>query len=72
MVVRHLGDLTTSVANTPSDGRERAIADALLVLNTAPLGPVARLLVRDDAPTNVGFVCDGSLGTKIDEPPSGA
>jgi len=45
MAVRHLGDFDTSVVNVPSDGRERAIADALPVLNTAPPGPVARLLL---------------------------
>mgnify|MGYP001263666007 CR=1 FL=1 len=45
MAVRHLGDFDTSVVNVPSDGRERAIADALLVLNTAPSGPVARVLL---------------------------
>lgn len=45
MVVRHLGDTASSVANTPSDGRERSIADALLVLNTATPGPAAQALV---------------------------
>lgn len=46
MAIRHLGDASTSVANVPSDGRERSIADALLVLNTATPGPIAQALVR--------------------------
>ncbi len=45
MVIRHLGDPQASVANTPSDGRERSIADGLFVLNTAPVGPAVRLIV---------------------------
>ncbi len=50
MAVRHLGDSSISVANTPSDGRERSIADALLVVNSATPGPAAQLLVRSSAP----------------------
>ncbi|HLW37623.1 MAG TPA: phosphodiester glycosidase family protein [Candidatus Eremiobacteraceae bacterium] len=46
MVVRHLGDAGVSVANTPSDGRERAIADGLFVVNSAPAGPPQQLVVR--------------------------
>lgn len=46
MTIRHLGDLTSSVANVPSDGRERSIADALLVINTATPGPVAQSFVH--------------------------
>ncbi len=46
MVVRHVGDLTTSVANTPSDGRERSIADGLLVLNAATPGPVTSVVLK--------------------------
>jgi len=46
LVVRHLGDRTASVANLPSDGRERAIADGLFIVNSAPIGPVAQLIVR--------------------------
>jgi hypothetical protein len=48
MAIRHLGDLSVSVANTPSDGRERSIADGLLVVNAAPPGPVARVFLRSD------------------------
>jgi hypothetical protein len=46
IVVRPLGELTAAVANHPSDGRERRIADALFVVNTAPAGPARRLLLR--------------------------
>lgn len=46
MTIRHLGDTTSSVANVPSDGRERSIADALLVLNTATPGPITQAFVR--------------------------
>ena len=48
MAIRHLGDMTSSVANVPSDGRERSIADALLVVNTASPGPIAQVLVHTD------------------------
>ncbi|MDQ6825351.1 MAG: hypothetical protein M3007_07810, partial [Candidatus Eremiobacteraeota bacterium] len=48
-VVRHLGDAGTSVANAPSDGRERGIADGLFVVNTAPVGVPQQLLVRAPA-----------------------
>ena len=62
MVVRHLGDPAVGVVNTPSDGRERSIADGLLILNTAPPGPTARLLIRMDAPA----VLEGSrLGIHV-------
>jgi hypothetical protein len=49
MAIRHLGDATVSVANAPSDGKERSIADALLVINSASPGPAAQLLLRPDA-----------------------
>ncbi len=48
MAVRFPGDPGVSVANVPSDGKERSIADALLVVNTAPPGPLATVLL--DAP----------------------
>jgi len=50
MVVRHEGDPAVSVVTTPSDGRERAIADGLFVINTAPAGPIAQLVLRAAAP----------------------
>jgi len=33
------------VVNRPSDGRERAVAESLLLFSTAPRGPLARLIV---------------------------
>lgn len=50
MVVRRLGDAHVTVANVPSDGRERSIADGLLVLNAAAPGPPERMVVRAGAP----------------------
>lgn len=52
MAIRHLGDTVSSVANVPSDGHERSIADALLVINTATPGPVAQVLVHTDGARN--------------------
>jgi hypothetical protein len=49
MVVRHAGDLAVGVVTIPSDGRERAIADGLFVVNSAPAGPPSQLLLRANA-----------------------
>jgi len=49
MVVRRLGDDHVSIANVPSDGRERSIADGLFVINMASPGPPARLVMRSEA-----------------------
>ncbi len=46
MVLRHLGDATSSVVNVPSDGRERSIADGLFIRNASPLGPAVNLILR--------------------------
>lgn len=46
MVVRRLGDPYSSVANTPSDGRERSIADGLVVINTATPGPPVGVVLK--------------------------
>ena len=54
MVIRHEGDPASSVANTPSDGRERGIADGLFVVNVAPKGAVAKLLLK--APSSAVLV----------------
>ena len=56
MAIRHLGDLTSSVANVPSDGRERSIADAVLVMNTATPGPIAQALVHTGGGTTAVLV----------------
>lgn len=46
MVVRDLGQEALRVANRPPGGVERAVSNGLLVVNTAPRGPVARLFVE--------------------------
>lgn len=46
LVARRLGETTTSLLNTPSDGSERPIADGLFVYSDAPLGPPARLALH--------------------------
>jgi hypothetical protein len=50
MVVRHLGDPRVTIANVPSDGRERSIADGLFVINAAVPGPASRVVLRSHAP----------------------
>jgi hypothetical protein len=51
MVARHLGDPRVDVVTTPSDGRERAVADGLFIVNSAPVGPASQLLLRTTAPS---------------------
>ena len=46
MVVRRLGDPGADVVNSPSDGKERPVADGLFVYSTAPVGPAVRLVAR--------------------------
>lgn len=46
LVVRRLGDSVADVVNSPSDGRERPIADGIFVYSTAPAGPAVRLVAR--------------------------
>jgi len=46
MVVRRLGDAVADVVNSPSDGRERPVADGIFVYSTAPAGPAVRLVAR--------------------------
>ncbi|HTX60542.1 MAG TPA: phosphodiester glycosidase family protein [Verrucomicrobiae bacterium] len=46
IVVRRVGDAGASVANDPSDGVERPVANGLFVYSTAPFGPPARLVAR--------------------------
>jgi len=41
MAVRLPGDPEVSVVNRPSDGRERAVANSLVVVSSAPTGPLA-------------------------------
>ncbi len=46
LVARVLGDRDAGVLNSPSDGRERPVADGLFVYSDAPRGPAAELVVR--------------------------
>jgi hypothetical protein len=51
MVARHLGDPGVAVMTLPSDGRERAIADGLFIINSSPVGPATQLILRTGAPS---------------------
>jgi hypothetical protein len=46
IVARRLGDSEADVMNSPSDGRERPVADGLFVYSTARAGPPVRLVTR--------------------------
>ena len=46
LVVRRLGDPDSSVANVPSDGIERPVANGVFVYSTAPVGEPVRLVAR--------------------------
>jgi len=49
------GDVEATVINRPSDGRERAVANSLLVVSAIPSGPLAGVVVRPaSAATVVG------------------
>lgn len=50
MVARLPGQPLPTVVNSPSDGRERSVADALLVFSTATPGDVERLVVNANRP----------------------
>lgn len=46
LVVRRLGDNVAGIVNSPSDGKERPVADGIFVYSTAPVGPPVRLVSR--------------------------
>ncbi len=46
MVVRRLGDSVADVVNSPSDGKERPVADGIFVYSSSPSGPPVRLVAR--------------------------
>ncbi len=46
LVVRRLGDSDAGMVNSPSDGKERKVADGLFVYSTAPAGPPVRLVAQ--------------------------
>lgn len=50
MVVRMPGQPQVSVVNSPSDGTERPVANAVLVYTTATPGPPVRILVNNNQP----------------------
>lgn len=49
IVARRLGESEADVMNSPSDGRERPVADGIFVYSTAPSGPPVRLVARPGA-----------------------
>ena len=46
LVARKLGDAQATVLNTPSDGKERPVADGLFVYSDVPVGAPARLVLH--------------------------
>jgi len=50
LVVRLPGDDQVTTVNSPSDGTERPVADAVLVYSTATPGPPVRILVNNGRP----------------------
>ncbi len=50
MVTRLPGQPLPLVVNSPSDGRERRVADALLVFSTATPGPAEKLIINANQP----------------------
>ncbi|HEY5426330.1 MAG TPA: phosphodiester glycosidase family protein, partial [Candidatus Tumulicola sp.] len=49
MVARRLGDSTTEMVNSPSDGRERRVANGVFVYSSAPVGPAVRLVAQPES-----------------------
>ncbi len=49
--VREPGDVEASLQNRPSDGKERAVANAILLVSTTPTGPPAQLFIRPPSAT---------------------
>lgn len=46
MVARRLGDPVAEMVNSPSDGRERPVANGIFAYSTDPIGPPVRLIAR--------------------------
>jgi hypothetical protein len=53
VVARLPGQPVPTVVNSPSDGRERPVANALLVYSTAVPGPAVKLLVNGNRPVRL-------------------
>jgi hypothetical protein len=49
--VREPGDVDATIVNRPSDGTERAVANAILLLSSVPTGPPSQLVIRPPAST---------------------
>ncbi len=62
IVVRRLGDPDAGVANSPSDGLERPVADGLFVYSTAPTGPATHLVAR---PAMIRAVPGASVALRV-------
>ena len=52
-LVRRPGDVEATLVNRPSDGFQRAVDNALLVVSSVPTGPLASLVVRPSSRTMV-------------------
>jgi Phosphodiester glycosidase len=46
MVARRLGDADSEMVNSPSDGKERPVANGIFAYSTDPVGPPVRLVTR--------------------------
>jgi len=53
MLVREPGDVSAGLANLPSGGRQRPVSNSLLVVSTAPTGPLSTILLKPTDPTIV-------------------
>ncbi len=53
MLAREPGDVSSSVANSPSDGYQRAVDDGLLIVSTLPTGPLSKVVVQPGITTAV-------------------
>jgi hypothetical protein len=53
MVARVPGDVSATVVNSPSDGTQRAVDNALLVVSSAPTGPLSQVYVRPGTTTAI-------------------
>lgn len=76
LVVRRLGEPDANVTSSPSDGRERDVADGFFVYSTAPVGEAVRLVSRPltirtlrDAPVEVRVAALDASGHVV---PAGA
>ncbi|HEY6449389.1 MAG TPA: phosphodiester glycosidase family protein [Candidatus Cybelea sp.] len=62
MVVRRLGDSVADMVNSPSDGKERPVADGIFVYSSAPSGPPVRIVAR---PTIIRAITGAQIAMRI-------